>query len=750
MRIHVASLAFVLSLSLLPASANNGPSKPNDRGNGFCNTPDCKAMADAILESMNPAVDPCQDFYEFACGGFLQRKEIPPGQNSVSTIDYERSNNITKFILEASPKSLKGIDGKKLDKASLRNLDKIQSIYKMCMDETLLESVGTKPLHDELEQLVTNIFPVQGSPLAQLFVSDSSDPSPPPSTIDRKVLTSAMVYFVKSGIHALFSLSSGEDPVNDPTIQRVIVQETGLTFLSSEAYQVPAMVTALQGSIQQSFSAIFGSNSNVDAAKLAQEVVAFETQLASISTPADERYIVFKLFNPRTIEQLDQMSPIFDWKALLEGSLENDSQNNQNITIYSPAYQERLGKLLAETSPATLQTYFAWKIIKARGTWLSAKYRAPLESLNALASGTDPSTPPQRWKSCVTSITAVMGPLIGYFYVGLEFSEADRLSMIEIIDSLRDSFKTNLPKLDWLDNQTLANAVRKLDAIESLVGWSMADPNVGSPTDLERYFSNVKVNRRNYYSTMASASRTVVANALRRAGKKSQRQRMFPDPQTINAFYHPMTNQVIFPAAFVQPPMYRAGAPEYINYGAIGYIAAHEITHGFDISGRLFDADGLLRDWWTNETATQFNAKAQCMVDQYSRYTYTDPTTNTTYPLNGMLTLGENIADNGGVKYSFRTWQARYNGDRNGKRFNNRVLPGLEKWTRDQMFFVGFGQFLCNKIVPAYELILLQMEPHSPPRWRVNGPLQNMPEFANAFKCASGSPMNPTNRCAVW
>ncbi|KAG0253767.1 hypothetical protein DFQ27_007239 [Actinomortierella ambigua] len=379
---------------------------------------------------------------------------------------------------------------------------------------------------------------------------------------------------------------------------------------------------------------------------------------------------------------------------------------------------------------------------------LSAKYRAPIESLAASSEGRSLSEPPQRWRSCVSAVSNIMGPLVGYFYAGLKFTEASRKDTTDMINAIKGTYRTGFTNIDWLDNNTRANAIQKLDAIDTLVGWSAADPNIGSPAALEQYYDDVNVKQGDYYGSVGQGVRSFMKKNFARAGKRADRQRMNMDPHSVNAFYAPLSNQVAFPAAFVQPPMYRAGGPDYLNYGSLGFVAGHELTHGFDTNGRRFDATGRIRDWWSAATAKQFNDKAQCLIDQYSGFTVTDSSTNSTHNVFGEISIGENIADNGSIKYSFQTWLARYNADRDGRQFNNQVLPGLEQWTRDQMFFVSFAQFFCTKALPGSEGRGAAV--HAPPQWRTNGPLMNLPAFATAFKCPAGSPMNPAKRCTVW
>ncbi|KAF9972590.1 hypothetical protein BGZ73_004291 [Actinomortierella ambigua] len=758
----VAVLA--LSLSIFPTNAQTiNSTDPTNPGNAICNTEECKSTAAEILANMNPSADPCQDFYEFTCGGFMQTKAIPPGETGTSTWQFEKNRNITREILEANPSTLKGMDGQPLDTTSLRNLEKIQSFYQSCMNETQLVAVGAKPLLDELQQLVTTVFPVPGSSFAAALANNTVSSPPSSQQIDRQTLTSALAQLMQTRVESVISVGVTEDALA-PETQTAIISEAGLSLPTREMYQEPAITQVLQGVVQQMFLVVLGPKgvTNATAEQWAKEVVTFEGQLANISTSSVDMSTITKMWNPMTVEQLEQLNGGLDWRLLLNKTLSigtNGSHpymagSNKTLVVSSPPFQQKLAQLLNQTSAETVQKYFAWKTILGRYNNLAQVYRAPMDALSAILKGSDPSRVPDRWKTCLSNTNSYLGALVGYFYVAQQFTAEDKATMIEIIDTLKQTYLADMPTTTWLDNQTRANAITKLQAMTPLVGYSMADPNVSSPADLATYFGDVAVQAADYYGSVGSANKAIVLKNWGKIDKKTNREYMFANPQTINAFYYPTTNQVLFPAAFMQKPVYTRGNPEYLNYGAVGFVAAHEITHGFDSNGRQFDETGKLNNWWTNETAAQFVSRAQCFVDQYSSFNITNPKTNQSLFVNGQLTLGENIADNGGVRKAYDTWYRRFKGSASNSSTSNisqnQILPGLEKYTRDQLFFISYGQVWCAKNTPEIDKLLLTIDTHAPARWRVNGPAQNTPAFAQAFKCAEGAPMNPVKKCAVW
>ncbi|KAF9337015.1 hypothetical protein BG006_006489, partial [Podila minutissima] len=292
-------------------------------------------------------------------------------------------------------------------------------------------------------------------------------------------------------------------------------------------------------------------------------------------------------------------------------------------------------------------------------------------------------------------------------------------------------------------------ALKKLNAIAEVVGWSTALPDVASSKSLEEFYTNYTVVPDDFFANIFQGSTFLNEQIFLQLDKPVNRGSLLDSPQTVNAFYSPYTNQILFPAGILQDPYYHVDNPDYTNMASTGLIAAHEFTHGFDSQGRKYDDTGRLLNWWTNATAQVFTDKSQCFVDQYGNFTVDGPG-GKPLNVNGLLTLGDNIADNGGLKMAFRTWLDRFKSDPHGQKYKNFKLPRLEMYTLEQLFFISYGRLWCRKETPESVQLKILGDAHAPAKWRVNGPVQNLPDFANVFKCKAGTPMNPVKRCDLW
>ncbi|KAG9061818.1 hypothetical protein KI688_006969 [Linnemannia hyalina] len=667
-------VAVSLALSLvqaepIPIRKERASKDPSLSNKATCKTPHCVTAAKEILDDMNPKADPCQDFSQFACGGFYEKRTIAADQSAFNyfQILYDKNNDAIREIVDPSLGKQPTPSKTDPDSAAAQaNLQKLQDLYASCMDESTILSNGRKPLLDQI---------------SSIFSTFPSNATGKVGGGDKTVLAKMLAQLSNQGISGFVSLDVGSDSM-DPLINSLSLSEGGLGLPAREYYQDAETIKLYESTIGQMFQVVFGEedvatrNQTLTDADVKQKwkdvakaMVGFETQLAKIGTELVDLYDPIKSNNPRTVDQISAVTPSIDWVAFISGVLPTGVTNTRPIIVSSPEYLTRLENLLSTTTPQTLRNYITWLIISKSSPNLGTPYRQPLHTLSATLSGVSLDTVTPRWKHCVSVINNNLGDMAGHYYIQTAFPGTSLASTVSIIDSILDSYKKTFPTLTWLDKLTLSGAMEKLEAIVKLMGYSTDSPDVSSSASLQKYFSTLPVSKTDYYA-----------------------------------------NQLQYSIC-----------PEYVNYGGFGVVAGHEVTHGFDNMGHHFDSIGRLHNWWTNATENAFTEKAQCFVNQYGNFTVKGPD-GKDHNVNGQLTLGENIADNGGLKQSFRAWQSRLQSDPSGK----------------------------NKERPEYLVNLIRSDPHSPSKWRINGVVQNSPEFASAFQCKVGSAMNPVKKCEAW
>ncbi|CAO3573454.1 unnamed protein product [Mortierella alpina] len=712
------------------------------------------------MQDMKKELDPCEDFSAYACGGFLEKAEIPPDKESIGYFHIVKDQNdrVIRSIVESSSMdaSKQGIQ----DKFGESNMQKLQDLYKSCMDEDQIASLGREPVVQEVQKL-RELFPVNDDSSASTPSATNQDGSEAVGMIDANVLTMTLAHFNKLGLESFNAFGISVDS-KDPETYVLELDEGGIGLPSKEYYLDPKIMTAYEKIIGQMFHIVLGEETAMGAdtllgkeevpskwAVVAKDVIDFETLLAAASTDMDDLNDSVKTYNPRTVEEIHTLTPSIDWDLLLQSVLPDGTDTPARIIVTSPTYQQNLEGLLQKSSAKTLQNYFTWGVIRSLAGNLAPQYRQPLRELNAALSGVSASVTPDRWKHCVAMINGLLGDMAGEPFVETTFKGNSRYQVHDMIESLRSTYLETFPKLNWLDKTTAAGAVNKMKAIVQLIGFSTESPNVASAESLSEYYQGYQVDPQDYFGNQMRESLWSMEKSFKKLGGPVNKLKMHMAPQAVNAYYSPTENQVVFPAGILQPPFFHIDNPEYINYGGIGVVAGHEITHGFDNRGHLFDANGRMMNWWSNATEEAFGTKASCFVKQYGAFTIKG-SDGKDYHVNGQLTLGENIADNGGLKQSFKTWHARYKADEQGETYMNYRLPGLDDLTPEQLFFISYARPWCSKQRPQSAIRQMRTDPHSPAKWRINGAVQNSIEFAEAFKCKKGSPMNPDQKCDLW
>jgi membrane metallo-endopeptidase-like protein 1 len=471
------------------------------------------------------------------------------------------------------------------------------------------------------------------------------------------------------------------------------------------------------------------------------DVINFEIELANITMPLDQRRANREAqYNRVKVKELStNFTSAIDWVRFIQtvfADVNISIEADHDLNIRAPDYVRKLGELIEKTSKRTLQNYGVWWCLTTTlYELLSQKFQVLRKDFNKALKGTNQEM--ARWRYCVNFINQNLGVSVGRLYVERYFRSESKDNALDMVYKVHRAFIDILQEVTWLGEQTKKVAQAKADAIREKIGY----PDfILNDTALEKEYAGVRGTPDNFFVNVISITRAALLENLRQLHLPIDRDRWSTPPVTVNAYYHPSKNIIMFPAGILQPPFYHKDNPMYLNFGGIATIIGHEITHGFDDQGRLFDIDGNVNLWWSEDDVRNFLQKAECFVEQYGNYTVKEVRQN----INGRQTLGENIADNGGIKQSYRAYTQWVN--ENGQ---EPLLPGINL-NQDQLFFLNFAQSWCGSTRPELLVRWIRSFQHSPRRERVMGTLSNSVEFAAAYRCPPGSPMNPVKKCRIW
>ncbi|XP_064929777.1 endothelin-converting enzyme 2 isoform X4 [Columba livia] len=466
-----------------------------------------------------------------------------------------------------------------------------------------------------------------------------------------------------------------------------------------------------------------------------QQVLDFETQLANITVPQAERRDDEKIYHKMSIAELQALAPAIDWLDYLSYALAPlELADTEPVVVYGDTYLQQVSDLINGTDRSILNNYLIWNLVQKTASSLDQRFETAQERLLETLYGTRKSCTP-RWQTCISNTDDTLGFALGSLFVKATFDRDSKSIAEEMISEIRAAFEVSLDQLDWMDEKTRQAAKEKADTIYDMIGFpdfildnkELDDVYDGYEVSEDSFFQNML----NFYNFSAK----VMADQLR---KPPNRDQWSMTPQTVNAYYLPTKNGIVFPAGILQAPFYARNHPKALNFGGIGVVMGHELTHAFDDQGREYDKEGNLRPWWQNSSLEAFKNRTACMTEQYGRYTVHHE------KVNGRQTLGENIADNGGLKAAYNAYKSWL--QKNGE---EKRLPALGL-TNHQLFFVGFAQVWCSVRTPESSHEGLVTDPHSPDKYRVIGTLSNSRDFVEHFGCPLGSPMNPGKHCEVW
>jgi putative endopeptidase len=639
-------------------------------------------------DALDRKADPCEDFYQFSCGGWIAKTEIAADKPIAmrSFVDIEDRNTDYLHDMLERVRANPGTDPTQ---------KQIAAYYGSCMDEAAIERQGLRPL------------------------------APMRAWIDRvkdvKSLAGVIAQFHAAGFPMLFGMEPTQDSGN---AQNVIVgmSQAGLGLPDRDYYLKDDEPTrALRAKYVDYVANVFGDLGRKATAKAdAAAVVALETEIAKVSKDRVALRDPRATYNKIDKAGLAKAMPSFDWQGYWStvGLAKLDG-----VDVSVPTFFEGLDKLLAATKPETWRAYLTFHLAVTATPYLTKQLRDTRFAFEQMITGQ--AQQEARWKRCVTATDAALADFVGQVFVRDRFGGDSKTAAESYVKAISAAMSANLDQLAWMDAQTKTKARAKLAAMAYQIGF---------PKKWRAY--TFKIDAKSYASNALGSRASERARALAKIGKPVDREDWGLSATTVNAYYNPNLNTMIFPAGILQSPFYSVESSVPVNLGAMGMVVGHELTHGFDDQGAQFDAVGNLTNWWQPETEKQFKQRTQCVIDQYNQYDVGG------VKVNGANTVGENIADIGGTKLALATYRKL-----RAPAPDTVVADGF---TEDQQFFLAFGQVWCAKLRPELESLLVSTDEHAPAKWRINGTLAALPEFKQAFNCKAGQRMAPAKACTVW
>jgi putative endopeptidase len=660
--------------------------------------------AQKTLKAFNPnlmdtTVDPCENFFQYSCGGYLKQTPIPADESSYGQFDELNDQNqlVLKAILE---KAAAGGAGRTV------NEQKIGDYYATCMNVEAVDSTGLKPLQPLLDRIA---------------VLKSKDELP-----------EFAAYMDSIGVNTFFAFGSDQD-FKDATQQIAILDQMELGLPEKGYYQrQDEKSVKLRGQYQTHVARTFEllGETHAQAAKDAETVLRLETALAGFSLSTVERRDPSNLYHKMDLAKFDSSTPSFNFARFLRAA---HTPPVESLNVSTPAYFAGLNKVLASTSLDDWKTYLRWATIRHLPSTVfpQALDRESFDFYGKTLDGQPEQKP--RWKRCVRATDDALGEALGQVYVEQRFSPKDKARTLELTHDVEAAMGRDIEQLPWMSAATKTRAKEKLHAVADKIGYP----------DKWRDYSTLTVTRGDALGNAMQAAAFEERREIAKIGKPVDRGEWGMSPPTVNAYYNPQMNDINFPAGILQPPFFDDSRDDAVNYGAAGAVIGHELTHGFDDEGRQFDGKGNLEDWWTPADGKQFTERADCVVKEYDGFIGVDD-----LHVNGKLTLGENIADLGGLKLAFLAYLDRAQKD--GVDLEKKGSAEYGGLNAEQQFFVSYGQNWCQNNRPENLRLRIQTDPHSPEEFRANGVVRNLPEFQRAFACKTGKPMAPVNRCTIW
>ncbi len=649
------------------------------------------AVAHFDASALDRSVQPCDDFYKFACASWIAKNPVPPDRSRWGRLSElsERNQYILRDILEkvaaADPKRAP-ID------------QKIGDAYASCMDESAIEAKGLAPLQPRLDRIA--------------------------ALKSKREIAPVLAGLHAVGVPALFGFGAQPD-FRNASLDIAAVGQSGTALPDRDYYlkddaRFAEVRKQYPVHVQKMFELL--GEPKEDAARDAQTVLDIETGLAKVSLDRVRRRDPANSDHKMTRQQLAALAPELDWNAYFTAT---GAPAFTDLNVAWPDFFKGVDALIDARGLDDWKTYLRWQVVHDAAPLLPRAFVDESFEFFAKTLSGAKELPP-RWKRCVALTDDQLGEALGQRYVEATFGPEGKERMSRMVAALDTALDRDIRELPWMTDATKKRALEKRAAIANKIGYP----------DRWRDYSTMKIVRGDALGNAERAAAFETARNQAKIGRKVDPSEWRLTPPTVNAGYNPFENNVTFPAGILQPPFFDKTMDDAVNFGAIGAAIGHEMTHGFDDEGRKFDAQGNLTDWWTAADAKEFEKRASCLADEYSGFTVAGDV-----HLNGKLTLGENTADNGGLRIALMALEDTLKGS---------TPPLRDGFTPEQRLFLGWGQIWCENITEQGARLQAQTDPHSPGHYRVNGVVSNMPEFQKAFNCAPKAPMVRANACRVW
>ena len=645
------------------------------------------------VAGMDTSTSACADFYQYANGGWLKANPIPAAFPAwgVANVLNEKNRDVLHDILEAAAKNTAAKRGS--------NEQKVGDYYASCMDEAKIETEGLKPVQAELD-LVNQVT-------------------------DQKSLQAEIAHMHTYGYNALFGSGSNRDFKNAAEVTIGIFQG-GLGLPTRDYYlKDDPRSKMIRDEYVKHVAKMFELMGD-DAAKAAgeaQAVMTLETKLAGGSKAPVELRDPEKLYHRMPMTAVKDLAPAFDWVVYFQ----TVAHSKADVNVATPDFFKVMNTELTATSIDDWKTYLRWNIINRAASGLSSKFvDEDFHFKGTVLQGAKENLP--RWKRCVAVTDGALGEALGAVYVQKAFPPAAKERALTMVRNLEAALKSDITTLGWMSDTTRKRAIVKLDAFMNKIGYP----------DRWRDYAALNVDRSSYQTNRFRVGKFNEDRDWAKVGKPVDRAEWIMSPPTVNAYYSPQNNEIVFPAGILQPPYFDPTADDALNYGGMGSVIGHEMTHGFDDQGAKYDPTGNLTNWWSDADLAAFKQKAQCIVDQFNSFEVEKGLNE-----NGSLVQGESIADLGGLVVAYAAFQ---------KAMEGKPRVNLDGFTPEQRFFLGYARGWATNIRPELARVIVLQDPHPLSKFRVNGPLSNMPQFAAAFQCKDGDPMArpEKDRCVIW